>query len=122
MARADHSEAQQRRTASNSSSSPRTFNDVACCPAKQAPGRSSVVALKRTAAEGAVGGQDRFGQVVRQRQVLEEQADARRGGLGRAGIFGPDASQRVVYSLDRSGLRNGAPVGCGGHAEAGRHG
>src|SRR5215204_468176 len=53
MARADQREAQQRRTASSSSSPPRTFNDVACWPAKLAPGRSSVVALERTATGGA---------------------------------------------------------------------
>jgi predicted nucleotidyltransferase len=39
----------RRRTAWSSSSSRRTFNDVACWPAKLAPGRSSVVALERTA-------------------------------------------------------------------------
>src|SRR5918995_23639 len=53
MARADQREAQQRRTAPSSSSPPRTFNDVACWPAKLAPGRSSVVALERTATGGA---------------------------------------------------------------------
>src|SRR5215217_7817951 len=45
-------EAQQRRTAPSSSSPPRTFSDVACWPAKLAPGRSSVVALERTATGG----------------------------------------------------------------------
>jgi hypothetical protein len=69
-----------------------------------------------------VGGQYRFGQVFRQWQVLEECSDVRRGSLGRAGIFGPDVSQRIVYSFDKSGLRDDAPVSCGGHAKARRHG
>ncbi len=49
MARAPYSEAQHRWTASRRSSSPRTLRNVSCCPAKLASGRSSAVALDRTA-------------------------------------------------------------------------
>jgi len=49
MARADHSEAQHRRTASITAASPRTLRYVSCCPAADMPGRSSTVADDRTA-------------------------------------------------------------------------
>jgi hypothetical protein len=44
----------------------------------------------RRRAERPVGSQDRFGQIVRQGQILEERGDARRGSLGGARIVGPD--------------------------------
>ncbi|PNG49032.1 hypothetical protein WDL1P2_00295 (plasmid) [Variovorax sp. WDL1] len=48
-ARAVHKLDQQRLTASSSACSPRTFRKLSCCPAKLAPGRSSAVAVERTA-------------------------------------------------------------------------
>jgi hypothetical protein len=48
-ARSVKSDTQQRRTASSSAGSPRTLRNVSCWPAKLAPGRSSAVALERTA-------------------------------------------------------------------------
>jgi hypothetical protein len=53
IARAVHSDAQQRRTASTTASAPRMSRNVSCCPAKEAPGRSSAVADERTATAGS---------------------------------------------------------------------
>ncbi len=49
IARSVNSEAKQRRTASRSMPSPWMLRYVSCCPAKLASGRSSAVALLRTA-------------------------------------------------------------------------
>src|SRR6266702_5673829 len=49
MARADHSDAQHRWTASSTAAAPRMLRYVSCCPAADIPGRSSAVAEDRTA-------------------------------------------------------------------------
>jgi hypothetical protein len=49
MARSVKREAKQRRQASRRCAVPRMFRYVSCCPAKDAVGRSSAVALERTA-------------------------------------------------------------------------
>ena len=106
-ARADHSDAQQARTASSTSAAPRTPSRVSCCPAKLDPAASSSTADDRTATRLPASAARRRGNGGRHHGRQRAPRGSPRAGVGPAALSSPAA--RAVHV---------SAVGAAGHAEA----
>ena len=109
---------------------PRTLRNVSCCPANEASGRSSAVALDRTAKESSSSSPASF--VVRGADVGLEIGGERlldHGGSGSAcptsasslHVVGVEAGQLTADQLGQPGVADEPAVGVGGGGEPVRH-